>query len=169
MILENDKCRSSNIGIIFINMMVQGRRKPKILNLEGWGVMQWGVSCFTVIFLRIVWFFNCVHALQIQVWILTDWSCGYPSAYISWGVPSCSFHPLLFVHIELAHTISQLQCDRQARTQVKIRQLFSVCLVLILALKSTFKSNEINQIKSAKAPCTSTEKCGKECKPIPGV
>lgn len=34
MILENDKCRSSNIGIIFINMMVKERRKPKILKLE---------------------------------------------------------------------------------------------------------------------------------------
>jgi len=34
MILENDNCRSSNIGIIFINMMVKERRKPKILKLE---------------------------------------------------------------------------------------------------------------------------------------
>lgn len=34
MILENDKCRSSNIGIIFINMMIKERRKPKILKLE---------------------------------------------------------------------------------------------------------------------------------------
>ena len=34
MILENEKCRSSNIGIIFINMMIKERRKPKILKLE---------------------------------------------------------------------------------------------------------------------------------------
>lgn len=35
MILENDNCRSSNIGIILINMMVKERTKTKILKLEG--------------------------------------------------------------------------------------------------------------------------------------